>query len=115
ATDLDQLGADIEPDANVACPRKQRGERPRPAAEIDHPRARLEASQTHERIDDPLARLRREYVVIVRHPMTLPAPHLFLPLFLLGLRLILHRSTLRVCRPCPYHNVRRSTNNASRA
>ena len=77
AADRDQLGADVEPDADVACARKQRGERPRSAAEVGHPRAGLEVGQTHERVDDPLARLRREYVVIVRGGMTVEERDLF--------------------------------------
>ena len=70
ATNRDQFGADVEPDAIIAGAREQGGEGARPAAEIGHARAGLQPREPHERVDQTRARLRREYVVVVRGGMT---------------------------------------------
>ena len=76
--DRDQFGADVEPDAFIAGAREQGGEGARPASEIGDARAGRQPREPHERVDQPRARLRREYVVVVRGRMSVEERNLFL-------------------------------------
>ena len=78
STDRDQFGADVEPHAIIAGAREQGGEGARPASEIGHARAGLQPREPHERVDQTRARLRREYVVVVRGGMSVEEGDLFL-------------------------------------
>src|SRR4029077_17720836 len=77
-SDRDQFGADVEAHAVVARARQQGGEGAGPAAEIGYARAGWQSRQSHERVDQALARLWREHVVIVRGGMTIEERDLFL-------------------------------------
>ena len=76
--DRDQFGADVEPDAVVAGAREELGEDAGAAAEIGDARARLQPGELDERVDQALARLRREHVVIVRSSVAIEERDLFL-------------------------------------
>ena len=76
--DRGELGGNVEPDAVKTGAREQRGERPRAAAEIDHPRPGSKPGELDERIDETRARLRREHVVVVRGGVAIEERDLFL-------------------------------------
>ena len=95
ASDRDQFGADVEPDAVIAFAREQRGERAGAAAEIGDPRAGLEPAQFDERVDQAGARLRRKDIVVVGRRMTVEERDFFLLVLLQAQSTCTDQSTLR--------------------
>ncbi len=65
AAELDQFGADIEPDTLKALPPEQFRKHTGAATEIGNPGTTWQPAQPHERRDDPFVRLRRENVIRV--------------------------------------------------
>src|ERR1700730_1340107 len=65
-TDRDELPADVEAGALVACAAQEMRKSAGTAAEIDDSRTGAEPAQLDECINEARARLRREYVVLVR-------------------------------------------------